>query len=257
MPHGRWDLRRKYGRRASIGAVLLLSAGLIAAFLVGFSVHRHNELERERRFDLVVRVLARNISERMYTFEHGLRGARGAVIGAGSDVISRDRFTRYSRSRDYPREFPGVLGYGYIHRVAAADEAAFLDAARADGAPDIQRRLLAPWDGERFIVLYFEPESSGNRPLGLDVASEPRRRIAAIAAARSGQPTMTSPVSLSGYQTPSEGGFWCCCRSTAKACHCRHRSSAWTRPPAGRTRHSASNRCWRAPWATAMMLRLA
>ncbi|MEA9947756.1 CHASE domain-containing protein [Xanthomonas campestris pv. raphani] len=207
MPHGRWDLRRKYGRRASIGAVLLLSAGLIAAFLVGFSVHRHNELERERRFDLVVRVLARNISERMYTFEHGLRGARGAVIGAGSDVISRDRFTRYSRSRDYPREFPGVLGYGYIHRVAAADEAAFLDAARADGAPDIQRRLLAPWDGERFIVLYFEPESSGNRPLGLDVASEPRRRIAAIAAARSGQPTMTSPVSLSGYQTPSEGGF--------------------------------------------------
>lgn len=65
MPHGRWDLRRKYGRRASIGAVLLLSAGLIAAFLVGFAVHRHNELERERRFDMVVRVLARNISERM------------------------------------------------------------------------------------------------------------------------------------------------------------------------------------------------
>ncbi|CAD0333707.1 response regulator [Xanthomonas hortorum pv. cynarae] len=207
MPNGRWDLRRKYGRRTSIGALLILTAGLIAAILTGLAVHRHNELEREQRFNDVVRNLSRNISERMYTFEHGLRGARGAVIGAGSGLISRDRFTQYSRSRDYSREFPGVLGYGYIHRVAPADEAAFLQAARADGAPDIHRRPLAPWDGERFMVLYFEPESSGNRPLGLDIASEPRRRAAASQASRSGEPIMTSPVSLSGYRIPSESGF--------------------------------------------------
>ncbi|MEG8102678.1 CHASE domain-containing protein, partial [Xanthomonas hortorum] len=207
MPNGRWDLRRKYGRRTSIGALLILTAGLIAAILTGLAVHRHNELEREQRFNYVVRNLARNISERMYTFEHGLRGARGAVIGAGSGLISRDRFTQYSRSRDYSREFPGVLGYGYIHRVAPADEAAFLQAARADGAPDIHRRPLAPWDGERFMVLYFEPESSGNRPLGLDIASEPRRRAAALQASRSGEPIMTSPVSLLGYRIPSESGF--------------------------------------------------
>ncbi|WP_115046809.1 CHASE domain-containing hybrid sensor histidine kinase/response regulator [Xanthomonas arboricola] len=207
MPNGRWDLRRKYGRRASIGALLVLAAGLIAAISAGLSLQRHNELEREQRFNYVVRTLTRNISERMYTFEHGLRGARGAVIGAGKDVISRDRFTLYSRSRDYAREFPGVLGYGYIHRVAPADEQAFLQAARADGAPDIKRRLLEPWDGERYIVLYFEPESSGNRPIGLDIASEPRRRAAALQAARSGLPIMTSPISLSGYRIPSESGF--------------------------------------------------
>ncbi|NIJ85127.1 PAS domain S-box-containing protein [Xanthomonas arboricola] len=207
MPNGRWDLRRKYGRRASIGALLILAAGLIAAILAGLSLQRHNELEREQRFNYVVRTLTRNISERMYTFEHGLRGARGAVIGAGKDVIGRDRFTLYSRSRDYAREFPGVLGYGYIHRVAPADEEAFLQAARADGAPDIKRRPLEPWDGERYIVLYFEPESSGNRPIGLDIASEPRRRAAALQAARSGVPIMTSPISLSGYRIPSESGF--------------------------------------------------
>ncbi|MGQ5314359.1 response regulator [Xanthomonas arboricola pv. corylina] len=207
MPNGRWDLRRKYGRRASIGALLILAAGLIAAISAGLSLQRHNELEREQRFNYVVRTLTRNISERMYTFEHGLRGARGAVIGAGKDVIGRDRFTLYSRSRDYAREFPGVLGYGYIHRVAPADEEAFLQAARADGAPDIKRRPLEPWDGERYIVLYFEPESSGNRPIGLDIASEPRRRAAALQAARSGVPIMTSPISLSGYRIPSESGF--------------------------------------------------
>ncbi|MEA9586234.1 CHASE domain-containing protein [Xanthomonas sp. WHRI 10064A] len=207
MPNGRWDLRRKYGRRAFISALLILTAGLIAAIVTGVWLQRHNELEREQRFQYVVRTLARNISERMYTFEHGLRGARGAVIGSGSEVISRDRFTLYSRSRDYAREFPGVLGYGYIHRVAPADEDAFLQTARADGAPDIHRRLLAPWDGERYIVLYFEPESSGNRPIGLDIASEPRRRAAALQAARSGEPIMTSPVSLSGYRVPTESGF--------------------------------------------------
>ncbi|MCS3744926.1 PAS domain S-box-containing protein [Xanthomonas arboricola] len=207
MPNGRWDLRRKYGRRAFISALVILTAGLIAAIVTGVWLQRHNELEREQRFQYVVRALARNISERMYTFEHGLRGARGAVIGAGSGVISRERFTLYSRSRDYAREFPGVLGYGYIHRVAPADEEAFLQTARADGAPDIHRRVLAPWDGERYIVLYFEPESSGNRPIGLDIASEPRRRAAALQAARSGEPIMTSPISLSGYRVPTESGF--------------------------------------------------
>ncbi|WP_042832183.1 CHASE domain-containing protein, partial [Xanthomonas citri] len=207
MPKGRWDLRRTYGRRAFFGALLILSAGLVAAIVTGVWLQRQNELERQQRFDYVVRTLARNIGERMSTFEHGLRGARGAVIGAGSDIISRERFTLYSRSRDYPREFPGVLGYGYIHRVAPADEAAFLQAARADGAPDIHRRPLAPWDGERYMVLYFEPESSGNRPLGIDIASEPRRRAAALQAARSGEPVMTSPISLSGYRIPNESGF--------------------------------------------------
>ncbi|MGV7194904.1 response regulator [Xanthomonas axonopodis] len=207
MPNGRWDLRRKYGRRVFASALLILTAGLIAAIATGVWLHRHNELEREQRFQYVVRTLARNISERMYTFEHGLRGARGAVIGAGSDVISRERFTLYSRSRDYSREFPGVLGYGYIHRVASSEEAAFLQTARADGAPDIHRRLLAPWEGERYLVLYFEPESSGNRPIGLDIASEPRRRAAALQAARSGSPIMTSPISLSGYRVPTESGF--------------------------------------------------
>ncbi|KFA05632.1 histidine kinase [Xanthomonas vasicola pv. musacearum NCPPB 2005] len=207
MPKGRWDLRRIYGRRAFFGALLILIAGLIAAITTGVWLQRHNELEREQRFQYVVRTLARNISERMSTFEHGLRGARGAVIGAGSGIISRERFTLYSRSRDYPHEFPGVLGYGYIHRVAPADEDAFLQAARADGAPDIHRRPLAPWDGERYMVLYFEPESSGNRPLGIDIASEPRRRAAALQAARSGEPIMTSPISLSGYRFPSESGF--------------------------------------------------
>ncbi|MCC8538819.1 CHASE domain-containing protein [Xanthomonas axonopodis pv. poinsettiicola] len=207
MPNGRWNLRRKYGRRAFICAVLILAAGLIAAIVSGVWLQRHNELERDQRFQFVVRTLTRNISERMYTFEHGLRGARGAVIGAGSEVISRERFTLYSRSRDYSREFPGVLGYGYIHRVAPAEEARFLEAARADGAPDIHRRPLAPWDGERYVVLYFEPESSGNRPIGLDIASEPRRRAAALQAARAGEPIMTSPVSLSGYRVPSESGF--------------------------------------------------
>lgn len=207
MPKGRWDLRRIYGRRAFFGALLILSAGLIAAIVTGVWLQRHNEREREQRFQYVVRMLTRNISERMSTFEHGLRGARGAVIGAGGDIISRERFTLYSRSRDYPREFPGVLGYGYIHRVAPADEDAFLQSARADGAPDIQRRPLAPWDGERYIVLYFEPESSGNHPLGIDIASDPRRRAAALQAARSGEPIMTSPISLFGYRVPSESGF--------------------------------------------------
>jgi len=203
MSKNRWTPAAGPGRSALIAAMAVLMLGLAAAALIARSVHQHNLQQARDRFQQLTTHVAGELRQRLDVYEHGLRGARGAVIAAGGDAISRERFDRYSASRDYRREFPGVRGFGYIRRVAPADEAAFLQQARSDGAPSLHIRQLAPHDGDRFVILYIQPLRLNNPAQGFDIASEPARRAAAIAAARSGKPTITSPIRL--VQSPGVG----------------------------------------------------
>ncbi|MCI2243594.1 CHASE domain-containing protein [Xanthomonas sp. PPL568] len=192
---------------ARLAALAVLAVGLLAALLIAHGVQQRNRAQAQARFQQLASHVASDLRQRLDMYEHGLRGARGAVIAAGGDRISRARFARYSASRDYPHEFPGVRGFGYIQRVPRADEATFLQQARADGAPSLQIGELAPHDGDRFVIVYIQPARSNNAAEGFDIASEPARRAAAIAAARSGAPTITAPIRL--VQTPGlgNGGF--------------------------------------------------
>ncbi|HEY6178893.1 MAG TPA: CHASE domain-containing protein [Kofleriaceae bacterium] len=132
----------------------------------------------------------------MKTYEHGVRGARGAYLAAGPAGCDRERFQDYSAARDLDREFPGALGFGLIRRVAADHEASFTAAARADGWPEFAVRQLAPHDGERYVIQYIEPIERNRAAVGLDIASEPRRRLAAETAMREGEATLTAPITL-------------------------------------------------------------
>ncbi|MCM2337076.1 MAG: PAS domain S-box protein, partial [Pseudomonas sp.] len=143
-----------------------------------------------------IRSVAAEVVQRLGAFETGLRGTRGALIAVTPRGITRDRFRSYARSRDFDREFPGSRGFGYIRRVPAGAEAGFTAAARRDGAGDFRIRELAPHDGEHFVIQYIEPQAPNAPAVGLDVASEPNRRAAALDALRSGEPRLTGPVTL-------------------------------------------------------------
>lgn len=203
MSKNRWTPAAGPARSALGAAVLVLVLGLLASALLAHGLQQHNLQQARDRFQQLTTHVTGELQQRLNVYEHGLRGARGAVIAAGGDHISRERFERYSASREYRREFPGVRGFGYIRRVAPADEAAFLQQARSDGAPSLQIRQLAPHAGDRFVILYIQPLRLNNPALGFDIASEPARRAAAIAAARSGKPTITAPVRL--VQSPGVG----------------------------------------------------
>ncbi|MET0548013.1 MAG: CHASE domain-containing protein [Xanthomonas sp.] len=190
-------------RPARLAALAVLAVGLLAALLIAHGVQQHNRMQAQTRFQQLVAHVANDLRQRLDMYEHGLRGARGAVIAAGGDRISRERFARYSASRAYLHEFPGVRGFGYIQRVPRADEAAFLQQVHADGAASLRIRELAPHAGERFVIVYIQPVRSNASAEGFDIASEPARRTAAIAAAHSGTPTITAPIRL--VQTPGQG----------------------------------------------------
>ncbi|MEJ1096691.1 MULTISPECIES: PAS domain S-box protein [unclassified Pseudoxanthomonas] len=177
-------------------ALLVLLVGLGIAVLAGLQLDRSNGEERQARFQALSHRVAGELKTRISIYETGLRGARGAVIAAGGESVTRERFREYSQSRDYKREFPGVRGYGYIHHVLRAEENAFLEMARLDGTPAFAIQHIAPHDNDRFVIRYIEPESSNREAIGLDIASEANRRSAAIQAARSGMPTLTEPITL-------------------------------------------------------------
>ncbi|MDR6673675.1 CHASE domain-containing protein [Xanthomonas sp. 1678] len=203
MSKNHWTPAAGPARLARIAALAVLVLGLLAAALIARGLQQRNLQQARDRFQELTSHATGELQQRMNVYEHGLRGARGAVIAAGGDRITRERFTRYSDSREYRREFPGVRGFGYIRRVARSEEAAFLQQARADGAPSLQIGQLAPHDGDRFVILYIQPVRVNNPAQGFDIASEPARRAAAIAAARSGKPTLTTPIRL--VQSPGVG----------------------------------------------------
>lgn len=136
------------------------------------------------------------IEQRFQHFQYGLRGARGSIVTAGVNNITRKKFEAYSGTRDVSSEFPGALGFGFIRRVPLEEESRFLSRARADGAPDFTIRALTPHDNDRFVIQYIYPAAKNSQAVGLDIGSEANRRSAALGAAREDKPYLTAPITL-------------------------------------------------------------
>ena len=176
----------------------LFAAGLAAAVLAGLWQQRANEAFVQERLQAAAERSAEVLRRRMRTYEYGLFATRSAVFTAGSAVeaVSREQFHRYGASLDLPRQYPGASSFGFVRRVPAQQEAAFVQAMRREGLADFRIRQFQPHDGERFVVQYSEPETGNAVALGLDLASDPERLDTALAAVRSGEPRLTPPITL-------------------------------------------------------------
>ncbi|MEY4755375.1 MAG: hypothetical protein RJA34_273, partial [Pseudomonadota bacterium] len=171
-------------------------AGLLLALAVAWWQRYDNLEEQQVRFEAASEQLVQEIRTRMGRYAYGLRGARGLVIGAGGDSVTRERFHQYSVSRDIEREFPGARGFGFIRRVPADQVDAFLIQARRDGFPDFRIRQIEPHAGDRYVIQYIEPQAANLPAVGLDVASEANRRQAAELSRDLGEPVLTGPITL-------------------------------------------------------------
>lgn len=204
-------------KRTLVFPLTVILIGFAVALGVALQTAETNRQTANARFDALASRTTSALVARFQTFEYGLRGARGAIIGAGSESIPRKRFLQYTQSREADREFPGARGFGFIRRVDPADEAEFVAAARRDGRSDFRVKQLAPHVGERFVILHVEPEANNRESIGLDIASELNRRMAALAAVRTGRPVLTSPLTLVQATGKPERGSCCSCPFIAAA----------------------------------------
>lgn len=191
---------------ASVAAALC-SLGLLIAITVATFLDLHQQAEREDQFQALTLRATDQLRIHMSGYSYGLRGIRSAILTIGSDTITRRQFHEYLASRKIETEFPGVLGYGYVRRVSAAAESAFLRQARTDGLPQFAIREFSPNPSDRWLVKYLEPDTNNAPILGLDLASEPARRRAIIKAIETGEATLTSPVTLVQAKSEPAKGF--------------------------------------------------
>lgn len=187
--------------------IFLAIATVIASVLAGVIQHARNADKFEARFAALTTEFTDLIAARFSLYQYALRGARGAIIAGGRRQISRAQFEDYVGSREHLSEFPGSRGIGYIARVPADESDSFVAAARGDGFPSFAIRELAPNSAERFIIQYIYPLKGNEGATGLDIASERNRRNAALAAAKSGKPTLTAPITLVQASGQTNHGF--------------------------------------------------
>lgn len=187
--------------------LLILASGLLIGAISGLRTHADNAVRAEEAFSYMAQRAANQIQRRIGSYEYGLRGARGAVIGAGDEKISREIFRRYTQSRNIDREFPGARGFGFIRRVPEAQADDFVRISRAENWPNFNIKEFQPHEGEHFVIQYIEPVERNAPAVGLDVASETNRRTAALRAMHSAEVAITEPISLIQTGGDTHNGF--------------------------------------------------
>ncbi|MEK8034151.1 CHASE domain-containing protein [Ideonella sp. DXS29W] len=184
----------------------VLAIGL--AFSVGLGVWqaRSNLTELERATGRMAERLADRCMAQLERAALGLRAARGFFMGAGVDDADTTHFQAYADSWQLSRHSPGVMGVGFIRRVAPDAEASFIAMAQRQGQPGFAVRALQPHEGERRIIQFIAPVESNRSAIGLDIASEANRRGAAQAALSSETPVLTAPIRLMQSRPNSSQG---------------------------------------------------
>ena len=185
----------RYGIRGAVLGTLLVGL-LVSAFLY-VNTRRATLREAEQRFERLNAHVVDDISRRIALPSYGMKGARG--VYAASKSVERSEFAAYVASRDLPREFPGVVGMGFIEHVKRSDLDRFVKAEQADGAPTFSVFPFdeqAPQLDDLWVIKHVFPEKANKAVWGLDIGSEPLRRVAAERAAESGEATITAPITL-------------------------------------------------------------
>ncbi|TWB44523.1 CHASE domain-containing protein [Nitrospirillum pindoramense] len=187
--------------------LLLLALSVVGGLVAARLMATHNQTLATDSLTARAGEMAEDLRQQVMLYQYGLRGARGAaVVAGGPEALTLAQFRSYAATRSLATEFRGAMGFGIIRRVPVAEEASFIARQHRDGRPDFRIRELRPHDAEHAVIQFIEPEAANINAVGLDIASEPARHAAAIAAMRSGEPRLTAPISL--VQAPGDaGGF--------------------------------------------------
>ncbi len=167
-----------------LGFVLTLGAGWYSAR----EVRRADRLRFNQIVDRVVAALQGR-------FDAAVEALKvGRTLVEAEPILSHNQWSDHVNSV-WPYVNKGVVGLGYIQRWPRSDIAALEAQVRADGQPDfkIERR------GEHeklYVVTHLEPAKLNLGALGLDIASGNTRRMAAVAAMRTGELALSRRIRL-------------------------------------------------------------
>jgi PAS domain S-box-containing protein len=185
--------------RSPLPLVVFSLGCLTAAITFAALRHEQQNIDRRHLVNIAERV-QQQIASRMGVYVNALRG--GASLYAASRTVNRREWRDYAEALDLPRHYPGILGIGVVLPGDKASATAFTYAMRRDGRPDFAIHPVPGVDPaaaaftQHFTIVYIVPEEPNQAAIGLDLASEPNRRQAALKARDTGNPAMTARITL-------------------------------------------------------------
>ena len=145
------------------------------------------------RFEREASQVIELVTERMQKYEDGLWGGVSAIQALGRSVSHRDWVT-FSKNLRIEKKYPGINGIGVIHYVSPKTLKAYLT----------QQRKIRPnysihpkhENPEYWPITYIEPSGPNAKAIGLDMAYESNRFVAAKKARDTGKAQITGPIVL-------------------------------------------------------------
>lgn len=193
----RWDSieRQRLRRAGSLHWFHWVIVALSLVLTVGawrFAQHQVDE-RRRRQFDREADRVVDLIQERMGHYEDAL-WAGAALYHTLDGEVRVDDWVEYTDQIRIEEKYPGINGIGLIHHVSPGDLEDFLEAQRLDRPgfrvhPEHDRSELMP-------ITLIEPVEGNAPAVGLDMAHETNRYLAACRARETGVAQITGPIVL-------------------------------------------------------------
>ncbi|MBL8707663.1 MAG: PAS-domain containing protein [Rhodospirillaceae bacterium] len=192
-----------FSEMKQVDSVVPTAIFVIGCLLTGAVYHglRENLHEIDRRHLVnVSNRIQQHIQERMNTYANALRGA--ASLYAAARDVSALEWQRYVQSLDLDLRYPGILGIGVALPTDKASASGFIHAMRREFRPDFAIKPVPGVTAEdaafpqHFVIVFIEPAAPNEAAIGLDLASEPRRRQAALMARDTGNASITARITL-------------------------------------------------------------
>ncbi len=179
-------------RNLSLAGATFLG-GLILTLIGAYQTRLHYQVAAQNQFDILSQQLSTEVEKRITQPVYGLRALSG--LYQASESVDRLEFRSFVNSRDLKREFPGVIGFGFIERVMRKDLDEFLANERADEAPEFGLKGTSFLD-DLYVIKYIDPLLPNIEAWGYDVGSNDSRRGTVERAIRTGEATLTQQITL-------------------------------------------------------------
>ncbi|MCQ8783329.1 PAS domain S-box protein [Mangrovibrevibacter kandeliae] len=152
-------------------------------------------------FEAVVDDSRQALLHRLESYRLALDGAAGLL--AGSTAVSAKDWRHLVEEMDITKTLPGINGLGFIRPLRTLP----VDRYEADRGVEQRGFHVHPTrtTDERFVIEYIEPLFANEQALGLDIAFEINRYLAAVEARDTGEATITRRILLVQDRTASPG----------------------------------------------------
>jgi PAS domain S-box-containing protein len=189
-------------RSLKLASVLLLAGWTLSGIL--FYVFYQSEKSRDDlKFESLVSDIEDDLRQRILIYQDTLRG--GIALHSASVSVEAYEWQAYFETLKIIDRYPGIMGVGLVRSISSDHVKAFLRQARERGVPNLSLHAVpgqmtlenaARIYGNHYVILFMEPLKGNELAVGLDLGTEITRRKAVELARDSGEPAISSKVTL-------------------------------------------------------------